>query len=152
MAQDARLSRLGAGRPRARGARDSRAARRARSHAIQNQLPSWSPGPHQLRARADRAHVSPMSVSPARIKVGFIVGPTGSGKTSLAMTVAERLYAEIVNADSRQLYRGMDIGTAKPSAEERRRVPHHLVDVRAPDQTLDVAEFVAMARAAIVDI
>jgi tRNA dimethylallyltransferase len=93
-----------------------------------------------------------MSESPARIKVGFIVGPTGSGKTSLAMTMAERLDAEIVNADSRQLYVGMDIGTAKPSAEERRRVPHHLVDVRAPDQTLDVAEFVAMARAAIVDI
>ena len=93
-----------------------------------------------------------MSESPARIKVGFIVGPTGSGKTSLAMTMAERLDAEIVNADSRQLYVGMDIGTAKPSAEERRRVPHHLIDVRPPDDALDVAEFVAMARTAIVDI
>jgi tRNA dimethylallyltransferase len=87
-----------------------------------------------------------------RIKVGFIVGPTGSGKTAIAMAVAEHLGAEIVNADSRQLYIGMDIGTAKPSAEERRRVPHHLIDVRTPDQPLDVAEFVAMARAAIVDI
>ena len=66
--------------------------------------------------------------------------------------VAERLGAEIVNADSRQLYIGMDIGTAKPSAEDRRRVPHHLIDVRAPDQPLDVAEFVALARAAIFDI
>ena len=87
-----------------------------------------------------------------RIKVGFIVGPTGSGKTAIAMEVAERLGAEIVNADSRQLYVGMDIGTAKPSADERRRVPHHLIDVRTPDQPLDVAEFVAMARGAILDI
>jgi len=93
-----------------------------------------------------------MSDCPARIKVGFIVGPTGSGKTSLAITIAERLGAEIVNADSRQLYVGMDIGTAKPNAEERARVPHHLIDVRAPDQPLDVAEFVSMARAGIVDI
>ena len=93
-----------------------------------------------------------MSECRARIKVGFIVGPTGSGKTSLAMKVAERLGAEIVNADSRQLYIGMDIGTAKPSADERARVPHHLIDVRMPDQPLDVAEFVAMARTAIVDV
>ncbi|HXN84955.1 MAG TPA: tRNA (adenosine(37)-N6)-dimethylallyltransferase MiaA [Candidatus Binataceae bacterium] len=91
--------------------------------------------------------------SPANlIKVGFIVGPTGSGKTAIAIEVAERLGAEIVNADSRQLYRGMDIGTAKPSAEERRRVPHHLIDVRGPDEPLDVAEFVALARRAIFEI
>ncbi|HVN29774.1 MAG TPA: tRNA (adenosine(37)-N6)-dimethylallyltransferase MiaA [Candidatus Binataceae bacterium] len=93
-----------------------------------------------------------MSESSGRIKVGFIVGPTGAGKTALAMSLGERLGAEIVNADSRQLYLGMDIGTAKPSAEERRRVRHHLIDVRTPDQPLDVAEFVTMARAAIVDI
>jgi tRNA dimethylallyltransferase len=68
------------------------------------------------------------------------------------MEVAERLGAEIVNADSRQLYIGMDIGTAKPSAEDRRRVPHHLIDVRGPDQPLDVAEFVALARSAIFEI
>ena len=75
------------------------------------------------------------------IRVGFIVGPTGVGKSAAAMTLAERLNAEIVNADSRQVYRGMDIGTAKPSAEDRRRVPHHLIDVRAPDEPLDVAGF-----------
>lgn len=86
------------------------------------------------------------------IPVAFIVGPTGAGKSALALEVAERLGAEIVNADSRQVYRGLDIGTAKPSAEERRRVPHHLIDVRAPDQPLDVAGFVALARAAIVEI
>ncbi len=85
----------------------------------------------------------------ARLRVVFIVGPTGSGKTALALDVAERIGAEIVNADSRQLYRGMDIGTAKPSAEERRRVPHHLIDVRSPDEPVDVATFVRMAREAI---
>lgn len=82
-------------------------------------------------------------------RVGFIVGPTGAGKSALAVQVAERIGAEIVNADSRLLYRGMDIGTAKPSAEERRRIPHHLIDVRPPDHPLDVAEFARMAREAI---
>jgi len=68
------------------------------------------------------------------------------------MDVAERANCEIVNADSRQFYRGMDLGTAKPSAEDRRRVPHHLIDVRDPDESLDVAEFAQLARAAIEDI
>ena len=75
----------------------------------------------------------------ARIRVGFIVGPTGSGKSALAMKIAERLGAEIINADSRQFYRGMDLGTAKPSPDDRRRVPHHLIDVRDPGEPLDVA-------------
>jgi tRNA dimethylallyltransferase len=85
----------------------------------------------------------------ARIAVGFIVGPTGAGKSALAMAVAERLNCEIVNADSRQFYRGMDLGTAKPSPEDRARVPHHLIDVRDPDESLDVAEFARLARGAI---
>ncbi len=89
---------------------------------------------------------------PARIPVGFIVGPTGAGKSALAMEVAERSNCEIINADSRQFYRGMDLGTAKPPAEDRRRVPHHLIDVRSPDESLDVAEFAQMARAAIEEI
>ncbi|MGA9724756.1 MAG: tRNA (adenosine(37)-N6)-dimethylallyltransferase MiaA [Candidatus Binatus sp.] len=89
---------------------------------------------------------------PARIAVGFIVGPTGAGKSALAMAVAERSNCEIINADSRQFYRGMDLGTAKPSAEDRRRVPHHLIDVRNPDESLDVAEFAQLARAAIEDV
>ena len=89
---------------------------------------------------------------PARISVGFIVGPTGAGKSALAMEVADRTNCEIVNADSRQFYRGMDLGTAKPSAEDRRRVPHHLIDVRDPDESLDVAEFAQLARASIDDI
>jgi tRNA dimethylallyltransferase len=101
----------------------------------------------------DETSFAQTTESPANLlKVGFIVGPTGSGKTAIAMEVAERLGAEIVNADSRQLYIGMDIGTAKPCAEERRRVPHHLVDVRGPDQPLHVAEFVTLARTAIFEI
>jgi tRNA dimethylallyltransferase len=87
-----------------------------------------------------------------RIRAGFIVGPTAAGKSSIAVQIAEQLGAEIVNADSRQVYRGMDIGTAKPGAEEQRRVPHHLIDIRDPDQPIDVAEFAAMARAVIADI
>jgi tRNA dimethylallyltransferase len=89
---------------------------------------------------------------PARIAVGFIVGPTGAGKSALAMAVAEHSNCEIINADSRQFYRGMDLGTAKPSADDRRRLPHHLIDVRNPDESLDVAEFARLARAAIDDI
>jgi tRNA dimethylallyltransferase len=87
-----------------------------------------------------------------RPRVGFIVGPTASGKTALAVAIAERLGAEIVNADSRQVYRGMDIGTAKPSLAELRRVPHHLIDIRAPDQPLDAAEFARLAREKIDEI
>jgi tRNA dimethylallyltransferase len=82
----------------------------------------------------------------------MIVGPTGAGKTAFAIEVAERLGAEIVNADSRQLYRGMDLGTAKPTAAERSRVPHHLIDVRAPDAPLDVAEYAALAHVTIAQI
>jgi len=90
--------------------------------------------------------------TPQAIRIGFIVGPTGVGKSSTAMALAERLNAEIVNADSRQVYCGMDIGTAKPDAEDRRRVPHHLLDIRAIDEPLDVAEFLRLARAAIAEI
>jgi tRNA dimethylallyltransferase len=87
-----------------------------------------------------------------RTRVGFIVGPTGAGKTTLALDLAQRLGAEIVNADSRQVYRGMDIGTAKPSAAERACVPHHLIDIRDPAEPLDVAGFAILARAAIDEI
>ena len=68
-----------------------------------------------------------------------LTGPTGSGKSQLALTLAERLGAEIVSMDSMALYRGMDIGTAKPSSEERRRVPHHLIDVLDPWESASVA-------------
>jgi tRNA dimethylallyltransferase len=95
---------------------------------------------------------SDASAGRVRQRVGFIVGPTAAGKTTLALEVAQRLGAEIVNADSRQVYRGMDIGTAKPSPEERCRVPHHVIDIRDPNEPLDVAEFARLARAAIGEI
>jgi tRNA dimethylallyltransferase len=78
-----------------------------------------------------------------------IVGPTAVGKTELAIQLAERLNGEIVSADSRLFYRGMDIGTAKPSAAEMARVPHHLIDVADPDETWSLAVFQQKARAAI---
>ncbi len=81
-----------------------------------------------------------------------LVGPTGTGKTALALALAERLGAEIVNADSRQVYRGLDIGSAKPSAAERAAVPHHLFDVVDPDQPFHCARYRDLARAAIADI
>jgi tRNA dimethylallyltransferase len=84
--------------------------------------------------------------------VGFIVGPTGAGKSALALEVAARLGGEIINADSRQFYRAMDIGTAKPTPAERARVRHHLIDIRNPDEPLDAAGFATLARAAIVEI
>ncbi len=86
------------------------------------------------------------------LRVGFIVGPTGVGKTRFAIELAERLGAEIVNADSRQIYRGMDIGTAKPTASERARARHHLIDILEPDEMINAAEFARLAREAIGEI
>jgi tRNA dimethylallyltransferase len=74
-----------------------------------------------------------------------VVGPTASGKTSLAIRLAKALGGEVVSADSRLLYKGMDVGTAKPSMRERVGVPHHLIDVVSPARTLTVAEYRAKA-------
>ncbi len=81
--------------------------------------------------------------------VACLLGPTGSGKSALAMALAEALPVEIVSMDSAQVYRGMDIGTAKPTLEERARVPHHLVDVIGPDERYSAARFREDAIAAI---
>ena len=81
-----------------------------------------------------------------------IVGPTAVGKTALSLHLAELWGGEIISADSRLFYRGMDIGTAKPTAEERTRVPHHLLDIAAPDETVGLAEFQEQATAAIADV
>jgi len=82
----------------------------------------------------------------------LIVGPTAVGKTEISIQLAERLNGEIVSADSRLFYRGMDIGTAKPTTEEQARVPHHLIDIANPDETLSLAVFQRKARAIIDDI
>jgi len=81
-----------------------------------------------------------------------ITGPTASGKERLALAVAERLDGEIVSADSMKVYRGLDVGTAKPSPEVRRRVPHHAIDVADPDETFSAARWLDLAEAAIADI
>jgi tRNA dimethylallyltransferase len=81
-----------------------------------------------------------------------ILGPTAVGKTEIAICLAERLDGEIVSADSRLFYRGMDIGTAKPSVEERARVPHHLIDIAAPDQIWSLALFQRVAHQVIREI
>jgi tRNA dimethylallyltransferase len=88
----------------------------------------------------------------ALIPLIAIVGPTAVGKTALALTLGETFAAEVVSADSRQFYRFMDIGTAKPTVEERARVVHHLIDIAEPDDTVGLAPFLRLARAAIVDI
>lgn len=81
-----------------------------------------------------------------------ICGPTASGKTALSVALAKQLHTEIISADSMQIYRGMDIGTAKPTAEERQGVPHHLLDVCAPGEAFSVARYVELADAAAQDI
>lgn len=79
-----------------------------------------------------------MSILP---KLIVIIGPTASGKTGLAIKIAKKFGGEIVSADSRQIYRGMDIGTAKPPKKEMAAIPHHLIDIKNPDENYTVAEY-----------
>ncbi len=93
-----------------------------------------------------------MSQHPSKIPVTVIVGPTAVGKTAFAIELAKIANAEIVSADSRYFYRGMDIGTAKPTPEERQSIPHHLIDVANPDETWSLALFQQKAYDAIASI
>ena len=104
-----------------------------------------------------RSGVSSHSVSseetlPGKPSLVVILGPTAVGKTALAIELAGRLHGEIISADSRLFYQGMDIGTAKPTQEERQRVPHHLIDVTTPDQPWSLAVFQREAQRLILDI
>jgi len=90
--------------------------------------------------------------SPIDSPMIFVAGPTGIGKTELSLTLAETLGCEIVGVDSMQIYRYMDIGTAKPSNQERGRVPHHLIDYVLPDEEYSVTRFVADCQSAISKI
>jgi tRNA dimethylallyltransferase len=92
---------------------------------------------------------STSSGSVSRPRVAVLVGPTAVGKTAAAIALAEVVSGEIISADSRYLYRGLDIGTAKPSAADRARVPHHLIDVTTPDQPWTLAVYQGAAYAAI---
>ncbi len=81
-----------------------------------------------------------------------IVGPSAVGKTTISLQIAARYGGEVVSADSRQVYRSMDVGTAKVTDGERADIPHHLIDIRLPDQTITLGEYQALAYAAIDDI
>ncbi len=86
-------------------------------------------------------------------KIVYVIsGPTATGKTALATQLAKRIDGEVVSADSMQVYRGMDIGTAKPSTMEMRAVPHHMIDIVEPDHDYSVAEYQTGAKMAIEDI
>ncbi|UWZ85993.1 tRNA (adenosine(37)-N6)-dimethylallyltransferase MiaA [Occallatibacter riparius] len=82
----------------------------------------------------------------------ILLGPTGSGKTALSLELADRFAGEIVSCDSVAVYRGMDLGSAKPSPEERSRAPHHLIDVADPDEPMTAGAYSRAARAALADI
>jgi len=88
----------------------------------------------------------------AAIPAILLMGPTAAGKSALALALAERLGGEIVSVDSAQVYRGLDVGTAKPDPATRARIPHHLIDVLDPTQTYSAARFAREALAAIADI
>src|SRR6478752_2709037 len=93
-----------------------------------------------------------MPRDPVTVPIVAVVGATASGKTSLSLDLAERLGGEIVNTDAMQVYRGMDVGTAKLPVAERRGIPHHLLDTLDVGDPATVAEFQGWARAAVVDL
>jgi len=84
-----------------------------------------------------------------KMRILAVVGPTASGKTALSVELARRLGGEVVSCDSMQIYRGMDIGTAKPTAEETAGIPHHMIDVSEPDVPFCAADYVSGAQAAV---
>ena len=90
-----------------------------------------------------------MPISSDKPAVIVICGPTASGKTGLVCKLARQFELEVVSADSRQVYRQMDIGTAKPTLEEQEQVPHHLIDIVNPDEPFSVADFVQAGRQVI---
>ncbi|PKO21765.1 MAG: tRNA (adenosine(37)-N6)-dimethylallyltransferase MiaA [Chloroflexi bacterium HGW-Chloroflexi-1] len=98
---------------------------------------------------ADGEGIDPRSPAFVRVPLVVIVGPTAAGKTALSVQLAAALNGEIISADSRQIYRGMDIGAAKVTAAERTGVPHHLLDIVDPDRALTLAEYQGMAYAVI---
>jgi tRNA dimethylallyltransferase len=99
------------------------------------------------------ASTSPSSIDPVAVPLAvLILGPTGSGKTALSLALGERFNGEIISCDSVAVYRGMDLGSAKPSAEEQRRLPHHLIDVANPAQQFTAGEYSRQARHAMQQI
>jgi tRNA dimethylallyltransferase len=114
--------------------------------------PAGETPPQDLADRPSPIVARPSPVDGRRSSLVVVVGPTAAGKTELAIALAEALGGEIISADSRQIYRGMDIGTAKATAEQRARVPHHLLDIVDPDQALTLAEYQRLALEAIARV
>src|SRR5689334_10646367 len=83
--------------------------------------------------------------------IRILTGPTASGKSAVALYLAERESADILSIDSMKLYRGLDIGTGKPSLEERTLIPHHFIDTKDPSESASVAEFVSAAEKLIIE-
>jgi tRNA dimethylallyltransferase len=106
------------------------------------------------------APMSPSRIAGSALDVGqpidplvvLLLGPTGSGKTALSLALAERFNGEIISCDSVAVYRGMDLGSAKPTPEERARIPHHLIDVADPDQPFTAGDYSRQARGALREI
>ena len=109
-------------------------------------------------ANAPNAILHPPSSIPRRVVAKrdgrpiFIAGPTAVGKSEIALLLAEKIGGEIISADSMQVYRGLDIGTAKPSPAERARVPHHLIDICDLTENFDAAQFIRLAQKAVEEI
>ena len=93
-----------------------------------------------------------MSSATEKPKIIIICGPTGIGKTAVAVDLAQHFNGQIIGADSMQIYKHMDIGTAKPTAEEQMRVTHHMIDIVEPDITFDAARYAGLARAKIFEL
>ena len=108
-------------------------------------------GPGSPPLRSSTASVS-LNLEDRRQTTIIILGPTASGKTAAAVALAERIGGEIVSADAFQVYRGMDVATAKPPPEIRRRVPHHLIDILDPDEVYTAARFRSLALQAMREI
>ncbi|KAK9674178.1 hypothetical protein RND81_12G216400 [Saponaria officinalis] len=108
--------------------------------------------PYSLTATRSRRRVYTTRCASRSDKVVVISGPTGAGKTRLAFELAKRLNGEIISADSVQVYRGLDVGSAKPSTSERKEVPHHLLDILHPSEDYSVGQFYDDARQATKDV
>ena len=94
-------------------------------------------------------HSQPSLLHPRPV---FLAGPTAVGKSEIALRLAEQLGGEIISADSMQVYRGLDIGTAKPSPADRARVPHHLIDICDLTESFDAAQFARLAHCAVAEV
>ncbi|MGA7339705.1 MAG: tRNA (adenosine(37)-N6)-dimethylallyltransferase MiaA [Terracidiphilus sp.] len=103
-------------------------------------------------SRAEDLAMKGRALAPADPLAVLLLGPTGSGKTALSLSLAERFNGEIVSCDSVAVYRGMELGTAKPTVEERARVPHHLIDVAEPNQPFTAGAYARAARTALREI